>query len=318
MYHYNVDCYYEGRDLFKSLKLDNDTPFIDRYNTIPHYIPAIPYSVPAEYDASFNKSFSWISSATASIILSQGKKVNVFWSGGLDSTCALVALIANCNHKDQIRILCTYNSIIESGSFYETFLKEYETTIDISGNNILFNENELYITGAPGNQLFETGAYDIENMELHRLKENYKTVFSKEKLNLYEHAISLSPRPIVTAEDFLWFEGFAFKWDNQRFATMIKWLKPKSIEKYLDKIIGFYYNKDYEIWSIQNNEQKYDIKNVLTTNKMPMRKYILSMLGEKARVYCENKHVARSMFIPFYPTYRYISTDLKVHYDTSL
>ena len=43
---------------------------------------------------------------------------------------------------------------------YDVFFKKYNTTIDTRLN---FNENELYITGALGNQLFSLGAFDIEN-----------------------------------------------------------------------------------------------------------------------------------------------------------
>jgi hypothetical protein len=304
------------REKYVKLDLDKDFPFIDRTETLPHYLQIKPLSKPLNYDSSFNMSFRDICSTQAVDILKSGKKVNVLWSGGLDSTCALVALLSNAKEKDQIRVLANYNSIIESGYMYDVFFKKYDTKINTF---LKFDENELFITGALGNQLFSLGAFDIENkISIEDLQKPYTEIISKEKINFYSPALSKSPKPIKTVEEFLWFETFAFKWDHQRVAMIIKWLKPNSIENYLDKVYGFYYNKLFEQWSIQSNEQQYDIRSFSTTNKMPMRKYLLKELGSEALDYVNNKKVTHSIFNMYHRSYIYTTEDCKVHYDRSL
>jgi hypothetical protein len=304
------------RKIYVDLKLDNDFPFLDRTETIPHYLDTKPLSRALSYDSTFNLSFSDICSIQANEILDKNKKVNVLWSGGLDSTVALVSLLSNSKNKNQIRILANYNSIIESGYMYDVFFKKYDTEIDTRLN---FNENELYITGALGNQLFSLGAFDIENkISIADLQKPYTEIISKEKQEFYAPALLKSSKPIKTVEEFLWFETFAFKWDHQRIAMIIKWLRPNSVENYLDKVYGFYYNKLFEQWSIQSNEQQYDIKNFATTNKMPMRKYLLKELGSEALDYVNNKKVTHSIFNMYHRSYIYTTEDYKVHYDHSL
>jgi len=304
------------REKYVNLNLDKDFPFIDRTETLPHYLPVKPLSKPLNYESSFNMCFEDICSIQANDILKIGKRVNVLWSGGLDSTCALVALLSNAKEKDQIRILANYNSIIESGYMYDTFFKRYDTKIDTKLN---FNENELFITGALGNQLFSLGAFDVENkISVDDIDKPYRNVFSKEKIEFYEPALAKSPKPIITVEDFLWFENFAFKWDHQRIAMIIKWLQPNSVDNYLDQVYGFYYNRLFEHWSIQSNEQQFDIRNLKKTNKLPMRKYIHKYLGDDALDYVKNKEVTHSIFNMYHRSYIYTTEDFKVHYDSSL
>ena len=304
------------REKYLKLNLDKDFPFIDRTESLPHYLPVSPLSKPLQHSTSFNLSFEDICSIQSIDILKKGKKVNVLWSGGLDSTCALVSLLSNAKEKDQIRIIANYNSIIESGYMYDTFFKKYDTKIDTKLN---FDENELYITGALGNQLFSLGAFDIENkVSIEDLNKPYENIFSKEKIDFYTPALLKSPKPIKTVEEFLWFETFAFKWDHQRIAMIIKWLKPNSVENYLDKVYGFYYNKLFEQWSIQSTEQQYSLSNFKKTNKLPMRNYIHKYLGDEALDYVNNKEVTHSIFNMYHRSYVYTAEDLKVHYDHSL
>ena len=120
-----------------------------------------------------------------------------------------------------------------------------------SGGVETFREDELYITGALGNQLFGTGGFDIAEKNPENLSKRYTDVVDARKIDFYSPVLNKSPRPIVTYEDFLWFEGFAFKWDHQRFAMPLKmFYKKASLKNYLDIIKGFYYNNDYELWSI--------------------------------------------------------------------
>jgi hypothetical protein len=318
--HYNPHRTWNDSELsikYKKLKLDYDFPFIDRTRTLPHYLPVIPMSTMQKFDSNFNQTFADICSIQALDILSKNKKVNVLWSGGLDSTVALVALLSHVTNTRQIRILANYNSIIESGYLYDTFFKKFQCTIDTTGGRSSFNEDELYVTGALGNQLFSLGAFDIK-YDIEKTTEDYRLHTSDAELDFINPALVKSPRPIETLEDYIWFKTFVFKWDHQRLAMINKWIQPKNVKKCLDIFIGFYYNKLYEQWSIHRKELQHDIKNYSYTSKLPMRLYIRDVLGPEADDYITRKKITHSIFNPYKSSYRYTTSDFRVHYDTSL
>jgi len=324
--HYNVMLNEGDNDLqkfYNKLRLDVDSPFIDRYRLLPHYLNLEPYfikitplSKPLESDKSFNMSFEDVCNRRAISLLNTGKLINIFWSGGLDSTTALISLLSNCKDKGQIRILSTYSSILESGYFYDTFLKSYNSKFDVTQTVKEYNENEIYLTGGNGNQLFTTGNMHIEDFvkDNNDLQKPYKDVVDPKKYEFYESAILKSPKPIKTYEDFLWFESFAFKWEHQRYDILMRYEKPKNIKKYLDKFMAFFYTNEFEQWSIDNNEQQYNPKNFINTTKLPMRKYILKQLGDKSLDYVNNKKTGPSLFLPPVYKFTYITTDFEVHY----
>ena len=305
------------RNKYVSLGLDYDFPFIDRSESIPHYLDIKPISKPLRFDKSFNYSFYDIITGQSLIILGLGLKVNILWSGGLDSTAALVALLSNAKDKNQIRIVANYNSIIESGYLYDTFFKKYDCIIDTSGGRQSFKNDELYITGALGNQLFSLGSFELKH-DIKDLNKPYKEVINPKEFEFLESAMEFCPRPIETLEDYLWFKTYMFKWDHQRLAMINKWIQPKSVKEHLYFIRGFYYNELFEQWSIHRSEQQHDLKNYEYTSKLPMRKYILKELGKEAEDYVWGKKITHSIFTPYRNNYKYTTEDYRVHYDTSL
>jgi hypothetical protein len=321
--HYNTFQNTLKSDLEKKYKkFDYNTRicFVDRYQQIPHYLPVTSYSKPLQSDPSFNEYFDHLCDRRSIELLNTGKIINVFWSGGLDSTAVLISLIMNCTNKDQIRIITSYNAILESGYFYETFLKSYNTIFDISGINKYFNENELFITGNPGNQLFSSGSMSISKLvkDVEDLKKSYKDIISVEDQEFYYPSLIKSPRPVVSYEDFLWYRNFATLWEHPRFHLIIRYLKPKNVKKYLNIVLGFFYTNYFEQWAINNNEQQHelkDINNFLTSTKLPMRKYIFKKLGQKSEDYVKNKKIVSSIWVPNGYSYKYITTDFEVHYD---
>jgi hypothetical protein len=310
----------ELQKLFLKHKFDYDLPWIDRYHITPHYLNIKPFSTPLQSNKSFNMTFEDCCNKRAIDLFDTGKVINLFWSGGLDSTAALIALTSNCKNKDQLKILTTYGGILESGYFYDTFLKnKFNTKINIDYSLKDYNEKEVYLHGGNGNSLFTTGSMLIDRYvnDPNDLKLSYKKMIHPEKYEFVDPVIKKSPRPIITYEDFLWLENFVFKWDHARFELLIRFLNPKNVKEYLetDKFNGFYYTKEFEQWVIDNNEQQHDIKNFWTTTKLPIRKYLSKQLGKNADDYVNNKRIQTSMFLPFYYNFKYITSDFEVHYN---
>lgn len=64
------------------------------------------------------------------------QQLNLFWSGGIDSTCLVAGFLKNTTHLDQLRVLYTPFSVYENREFFEYLQTNYPTLdmVDISGD----------------------------------------------------------------------------------------------------------------------------------------------------------------------------------------
>ena len=89
-------------------------------------------------------------------ILNNIKKIVLSWSGGIDSTCVLVALLKAQIPKERFLILLTKESIEENKYFFEQFIANqlsYTDTLEFCKNNSDY-ESYFHISGEFGDQLF--------------------------------------------------------------------------------------------------------------------------------------------------------------------
>jgi len=109
-----------------------------------------------------NLTLSDIMLQRATELWSVGKPINVLWSGGIDSTAALVALmITNSDWINGLRIITTQHAITEEyPRFYNELLLNANVTI-VEGGQLLTRDsylpNQLYVTGDIADQLFGFG-----------------------------------------------------------------------------------------------------------------------------------------------------------------
>ena len=81
-----------------------------------------------------NKSFDQIMYDSAKWVMSSGDKVDLLWSGGIDSTSALLAL-----HEvspKQLRVVHTPGSVVENPRLYHSIVKHLDTYV-YTGNSLL-------------------------------------------------------------------------------------------------------------------------------------------------------------------------------------
>ena len=71
------------------------------------------------------------------------EKITVSWSGGIDSTCALCALIETCDDwRKRLRVIYTDTSVLEYPEFHANFVSQIE-------DNVLCTETELFNVQIP-------------------------------------------------------------------------------------------------------------------------------------------------------------------------
>ncbi len=251
------------------------------------------YSIP-EIPSRFDKSFNQISVERAQNIWKnhqQNNSVNILWSGGIDSTMAVVALLIESPSTGILNIYCNMNSIYENKFFYIYLLKQKNVKLR---NASLLPENEKFdlITGDLGDQIFGSEMlYKINHLfGFDALSESYDKIIPKlfaarcgevmggEMYKRYLPIIDSCIFPIKTAFDFIWWWNFTQKWQGVKFRKQC-FLNPNHLA------VHFFDSTEYQLWSIFFHDQKIGKK--IETYKQPAKEFIFSF--DKNESYLLNK-----------------------------
>lgn len=223
-------------------------------------------------------SFSDICDARAEEIIKHARELNVaidvFWSGGIDSTLALVALLKASRPEDVERIVVwlSNSSINEYPDFYEKHIlgklkvkllhKEFES---------VFGREAVVVTGELGDQVFgsmklfdkrEFGDVrdmpwkDFLWMDVGRL-----TFVLRERhlfrgfIDYLSEQVEKSEVPIKSAFDLLWWINFSMKYQNVQMRLISREVDENFWSEY-SRLYHFFDTDDFQRWSIENHDKK--------------------------------------------------------------
>lgn len=135
-----------------------DGEWSDPFETLIHPGCEMP-----EYDPNFTLSFSEVSDMRASLISKlineTSRPIVVQYSGGIDSTVAIVSLLKNLSQAElrQIKIALSSDSLLESPNFFNKYLKNNFEILDSEA--LLFNQyledyNAFCISADTGDSIF--------------------------------------------------------------------------------------------------------------------------------------------------------------------
>lgn len=259
----------------------------DRTGTIPHYLKMVTPEPLPTVDSHFNKSFKTICLETAEAIVrrANGQRINISWSGGLDSTGALFAL-REVAEPGQLKVFGNYNSIVESGSLFDEYIKGGGIDYEI-GTPIVHPEfgDGLIVTGYLGDQLY--GRYQTLAPEQFNMP--WKDFIRPEQVEFIEQILPNWPGPeLKTVPDFLNFIELNCKWQMGKTNRMRN--MPKEIA---DRIINFYEPVDFQKWSLGNYEPKW-LNSNMTTYKYSTKLMLRDLM--KSETYAMNKGVQTSHY----------------------
>jgi hypothetical protein len=286
----------------------------DRTNHLPHFLNITPdlHPMPSKIDG-YNKSFFDISEIRAKELLSLGKKINVMWSGGIDSTYILFLLRHFANDPEQIRVYGTYNSIIESGNMFDRRIKhEFDCFIQkptINEFNYQIDDDSIFVSGMCGNQLFgptdnffATGNTAMFHHTLgtpETIYEPYEKHINTELLEFLDPIIKTSPKKIETVNDLRWYCIFNLDW-----YTAIYEHKTQVPPQVASRVHGFFNSTKFQEWAINTKEPFTKIKGDPNTHRWQMRQVLDEMFGETH--YAKNKEKRISSFLATDPTWLFL------------
>ncbi len=303
-------------DLYEKFGLNSYNAIYDRTGNLPHFLNISPDKHPIPSTEGFNKSFHEVSVERAKQLLSLGKKINVMWSGGIDSTYILYMLYECASDKSQVKVSGTYNSIIESGDLFDRDIKnKFECDIGVAKRNDLNykNSEEIYVSGMCGNQLFgptddmfATGDTAMFHHTLGTPKtiyEPYEKNVPEDILEFFQPMIDASPRKIETVADLRWYCIFNLDWYTAIYEHKILLDTHK-----FDLIHGFFDSEDFQRWAITTKEPFTRVQGDSTTHRWQMREF-LSGLGFKH--YAKNKTKKISTFSVHEPNWIFLLDDYR-------
>ena len=256
----------------------------------------------------FNKSFEQLCLERAQEIVQLGRPIDVYWSGGIDSTALLVALITASDNVNQITVKFEKRSIDEYPYFYEKYVSKMNHKLldDYYRKNLMLDDC-VAVTGDLANQLFgHTSMGDIENKD-----KPWHTIFQDDKFFRFgngnalsalkdsqeirrfvfeamEQQIKKSPVEIRTVFDFYWWLQFSLKWQEMIF-LFLTYTPGFSLDEY-NNVYHFYRTDDFQRWSIVNHDMK--IKNTWESYKYVMKDFIYEFTNDSD--YRDNKKTFNS------------------------
>jgi hypothetical protein len=213
------------------------------------------------------------------------ENIYVMWSGGIDSTTLLVAILKNwpIQELSRVTVLCDNNSIKENRNFFKTVVENFKI-LPSTSHVEKYCKLGYVVTGELGDQIFggelgkcveawgESAIHDDWKIIVPKWFDLLSAKYGAESYDNYKNIANESPFELKTTRDFLWFLNFTQKWQHVQLRTLVSttWTDPK---KYFTKVISFYDTEYFQVWSLHNHDKK--IKNTYLSYKYLAKDYVI-------------------------------------------
>lgn len=216
-------------------------------------------------------------------------KINIMWSGGIDSTVALISLLKT-GRTDRLHVGMSGASIEEYPLFYEKFILDKLEHSIVEDPKKLLSIKDINVTGEIGDQIFGSAAiYKADSQG--KLFVPYREYISEVFLEKIKDQIAKCPVPIITTFDFLWWFNFSMKYQNVQLRMYPSVLLPYGT------LSHFFDTEDFQLWSLNNPDKK--IKSDIKSYKFTAKDYIYDFT--KDADYRDNKIKVGSLKLGMIP-----------------
>lgn len=307
------NCTNEGKFFLNISRAFGNSSYLPRMGqwATPWKMEVAPgYEMPS-YDPLFSKTFEEVTDERAlklRDIINAGRQVVVFYSGGIDSTVTLVALLKNLTSEElrNVHLALSQDSIIENPSFYVNYIQDKFSVISSQENRYsdLIEQGYVCVPSDLGDSMFGTilgvkmyAKYgDKINNDAHYstykdlIIEYLNSVLSSNKKILepadnlfgemyYEklvHNINTSTVPIHSLHDFFWWIIFNIKFMHCALRPAVLYSASDNCKDFFQGgIFNWYASADYQRWSMVNNNNGQKIRGInQRMYKYAAKKYI--------------------------------------------
>lgn len=268
----------------------------DRTRTLDIGIPYMildPIPIPESVPATFAEICDAVAADLATEIISSGKRLQVLWSGGIDSTTALVAVIRAFRERDvtdKIDVLLSDHSVVEHPRFYAEYIKPALTVIPVTQPVGLFvREDDLTVTGEHGDQVFgsflakevvDDGTADLPYEDVipgFLARRTQKQAAAEGVFEFLLPQVKTAPVPVRTAFDFLWWLNFSLKW--QAVSLRLSVFRGGHVGRQFNNTRHFFRDPRFQTWSMAHPELRTPLN--WRNYKMSAKNYLLDHTGDE-------------------------------------
>tara|TARA_R110000782_G_scaffold64405_1_gene131338 strand:- start:1340 stop:2404 length:1065 start_codon:yes stop_codon:yes gene_type:complete len=270
-------------------------------------IPAHAMPVFVPYSASFSETTDLRAIALQKQFGDNDLPIVVFWSGGIDSTVALAAMIKNFHTSMLDRVVVQMNeaSYFENPVFFDKVIRN---KIKYASSSYEYTQYNI-VNGKMADPLWVKSEFvelyrnfpEITGKEIQRnpdilinaiAEENcWRTnnLVGKESAIWYYETIIHNAKSagydIMDCEDFYWWWNFNFcfsheKWDLLGYEDITNSTVFNN-KIYMEHVISWFDSKEYQLWSMNNRSNGVKIKSTLRSYKMPAKEYIYDLDNNK-------------------------------------
>ena len=269
---------------------------------IPWHIDLAPeLKIPDLYS---NDSFETITDQLATDLSTQHHRIAVLYSGGIDSTAVVSAIIKNWSpeHRQKVTIYLTNTSIYENPNFYYNYIKP-NFCIKYLGNSLdtVYQENDLVVTGMGGDEIAgPQGLLRIFDSVLDQAYVNnidkLNSIYYKNSryVDLLVNNVKSCSAPVETVWDFLWWEEFNFKAVSSAYTNIVMH-STLPVNELREKTLHWFMTPAYQTWAMSRAELTYSMEPIKV--KKPFKQYIFNL--DQNAWYYNFKPKIGSMSTPF-------------------
>ena len=240
-----------------------------------------------------NQTYEQMAIARAIDLKKLDNKIYIMYSGGVDSSTAVLAFLMSWNKQElqRVYILCSTKSVKEFPELWSAIANEFKGRIKTSYKHVENSLRDGYvITGEHGDQIFgsdvlKTVCYIYGDEGIQKpwqccMPEVYSFLFGKEIserfIDKYKQTLKYCPFPIKTNFDWVWWFNFTNKWQHvkYRMLTYKPWLDQKNN---FVKIHHFFDTPEWQKWSIDNHDLK--IQKTMESYKFAAKEFIVNNTG---------------------------------------
>lgn len=244
------------------------------------------------------------------------KKLNLCWSGGIDSTSMVVAFLKHAPDLKQLRVVYSPFSVYENREFLELLNRDYPEIekLDISGDVYMDNHFDGILLNGHGGDEFVSSLDDsfYDKVGGDGLYKPWKDFFYKENkdnslIEFAENYFSKAGKPIETVLDARWWFYASSK--SQVFQITDNVFLANQKNTSINDTVAFYDNIEFESYMYFNPhliiEDRYNYK----THKNFMKKYIFEF--DNNSDYFKNKAKSNSLQFAWYTLKKVCMLDLR-------
>jgi hypothetical protein len=238
-------------------------------------------------------SFSDCCDARAQELLGAHSRLHLMWSGGIDSTVALVALLKAlpANERDRLTVYLSSHSVAENPGFYQSHIAGKLSVQRTVGKAGLYDET--VVTGELGDQLFGSDLMleATRRLGFECLAQPHRVVLPHLFGNIagnaemgaaiyrrYAPIADEAPYPLNSTQDFLWWWNFSQKWQHVKYRHLLYEPPGSDYLGMVSKVRHFFDTEAFQRWSLTHPGEKLGAG--IDTYKMPAKRYIVDFTGD--------------------------------------